>query len=398
MGVTLTSMSDLARLVGTHGLRATMREGLPELVKGIRGISPSIAEAKELGAVTEVILNSRLASLAELNDPYAYGSAYERMMDNATRTFTKLTGLGYWNDAMKSIVSVMAQNRIIRNTLKNFDDLDRYERAWMAYLGIDEIMSGRIFRQYKQYGHKDGVAYVANTARWHDKEASRVFAAALNKDTDRAIVTKGVADQPLFTRSNLGRLVFQFKSFALASHQRVLLAGLQERPHRFAEMLVGATVIGMMVAWLKHMERGDTERANALFDNPGLWVSDGLDRTGIFSVVFETSNTMDKLNLDEGFGTGVPLTIKGVAQSIAGDKRRDLDVSRYSMRGPYGAVLGPSASIFEDLQMFTSQMMDGDLRRSGASAALRQLPYGTLPGVRTGLYVGVRPMLNDVVE
>ena len=386
-GVTLTSVADAMRQVGVHGLRAVMSEALPQLAKGLRGASLSINEAKELGAVTETSLNSRLASLAEIADPYAYGSRYERALDNATRTFSKLTGLGYWNDAMKAVTSVITQNRILRNAGKA--KLSKHEKSYLAYLGIDGAMGQRIAKQYRQHGVKDGSALVANSHLWDDAVARKAYAAALNKDVDRTIVTKGVADQPLWTRTNWGRVITQFKSFALASHQRVLIAGLQERPHRFAEMLVGGTILGMMIAYLKHLERGDMEKANALLDNPGLWISDGLDRTGMLSVLFEVSNTGEKWNIPG---------VKAGLQTAFDDERRDLDVSRYSSRGRIGAVGGPSVGLFEDLSTFVSQMAAGDLKRSGVNAALRQIPYSSLPGVKTGVYVGARPYLQDIVE
>lgn len=397
-GVTITSLADLSRLIGVHGVRATMTEGFPNLVKQIRGTALSVNEAKELGAVTEMVLNSRLATMAELADPYAHGSKFERLMDNATTQFSKLTGLGWWNDTVKGISSIMTQNRILRNAGKKYAELDQYEKAYMGFIGIDENMAGRINRQFAKHGGKDGSALVANTSAWDDRVAADVYAAALNKDTDRTIVTKSVADQPLWTRTNTGKLIFQFKSFGLASHQRVLIAGLQERPHRMAEMLVFGTALGMMIAYLKHLERGDLEKANALLENPGLWVTDGLDRTGILSLPFEVSNTLDKLNLDEGFGSGVPLTIKGVAQLAAGDKRRDLDVSRYASRQKFGAIGGPTVGLFEDLTTIAEQLSDGDLKRSGVNAMVRQIPGGSLPGIKTGLYTGVRPALQELAN
>ena len=390
-GVTLTSFSDVMRPIAVHGVRATMKEGLPQLVKTIRGVSLSVNEAKELGAVTEMVLQSRLAALAELHDPYAIGSPFERLMSNASNIFSKATGLGYWNDTWKGISSVLTQNRVIRNALAgDYSKLDKFERGYMGFLEIDENMAGRIAKMYNEFGTKDGSALVANTSKWTDDEAARIYAAALNKDVDRTVVTPGVASRPLVARSNPGKLIFQFKSFGLDSHQKILIAGLQERPHRFAEMMVGATAIGMLVAYLKFVERGDMERADNLLKNPGLWISDGLDRTGLLSVPFEVSNTMEKL--------GSPIGIKSGMQELFDDPDRGLDVSRYASRNKLGAVLGPSAGLFRDLTTIAEQLSKGDLKKSGANALIRQVPGATLPGIRTGLHVGVKPALQEFVE
>ncbi|MDE4620635.1 hypothetical protein [Sinorhizobium meliloti] len=389
MGMVLSSLTDAARLVGVHGVRATMREAVPGLVKGIKAAQINKADAKALGAVTERVLQSRLASLADLQDPYRYGSKFERYLSNASNVFTKATGLGWWNDTMKTMASVMTQNRMMRNAL-NYAGADAREKAYMAYLGIDEDMAQRIAGQFRKHGVEEDGIYGANVGDWDDDLAARAWGAALNKDVDRTIITKGVADTPLWMKTNWGKLIMQFKSFGLASHQRVLIAGLQERPHRLAEQMVFATAIGMLVAWLKYKERGDDEEAERLLNNPGLWIADGLDRTGILSLPFEISNTAEKV-----VGVG---GISGAFSALAGDEDRGGTVSRYANRGALGAVLGTSAGLFEDLATIAEQLSAGDLKKSGVNAMLRQLPGATLPGVRTAIHVGAKPLLHGETE
>jgi hypothetical protein len=388
-GVTLASLGDAARLVGVHGVRATMREAIPSLVKSIKAVQVNKADAKALGAVTERVLQSRLASLADLNDPYRYGSKFERYLSNASNVFTKATGLGWWNDTMKSMASVMTQNRMMRNAL-DWDGAGKTERAYMAYLGIDEDMASRVAQQFRKHGIEEEGIYGANVGDWEDDLAVRAWGAALNKDVDRTIITKGVADTPLWMKTNWGRLIMQFKSFGLASHQRVLIAGLQERPHRFAEQMVFGTAIGMMITYLKYMERGDTDEANRLLENPGLWVANGLDRTGILSLPFEISNTAEKL--------GSPAGIMKGAQALAGDEDRGGSAARYASRNKLGAVLGPSAGLFEDLATIAQQLSEGDLKKSGANAMIRQMPGATLPGIRSAIHVGVKPQFHEAID
>ncbi len=388
-GVTLTSIADTARLIGVHGVRATMREALPSLVSNVKAVKISKMDARHLGAVTESVLQSRLASLADLNDPYRYQSGFDRYLANATNLFTKATGLGWWNDTVKQMASVMTQNRMARNAI-DWQKAGKREQAYMAFLGIDEDMAQRIAKQIEKHGEEANGIWGSNVSQWDDETAQRAWAAALNKDVDRTIVTKGVADTPLWMKTNWGRLLFQFKSFAMASHQRVLIAGLQERPQRFAEQMVLGTSIGMLVAYLKFMERGDVDQANRLLDNPGLWVADGLDRTGILSLPFELSNTVEKL--------GSPVGIMSGVQSLAGDEDRGGSVSRYATRGKVAAVAGPSVGLFEDLTTIAEQLSKGDLKRSGANALIRQIPGATLPGARTAIHIGIKPNLQEAVE
>jgi hypothetical protein len=390
-GVTISSLTDASRVIGVHGLRATFREALPALVSGLRGAKISRGDARRLGVVAESVLQSRLASLADLNDPYAYGSKFERYLSNASHAFTRATGLSWWNDTMKTVASVMTQNRILKNSLVgDYSKLNKYERAYMGFLGIDETMSQRIAQQFEKHGAKEGGILGANVYEWDDILAQRTYAAALAKDVDRTIVTKGIADTPLWMKTNWGRLIMQFKSFGLASHQRVLIAGLQERPHRFLEQMAMATSIGMMVAYLKFVERGEFDEAERLLNNPGLWIADGLDRTGILSLPFEVSNTAEKL--------GLPFGITTAAQKIAGDEDQGGTVSRYATRNKLGAVMGPAAGLFEDLSMIAEQMSKGDLKKSGANAIIRQIPGATLPGIKSAIHVGIKPAVHDAVE
>lgn len=394
-GVLLTSIGDVAAIPAAHGLRATLSEGLPELTRTLRGVSLSRAEAKELGAVSDVIMGGRFASLAELNDPFAYGSRYERTLDNVSLAFSRLTMLGFWNDLTKGIDSTLTMNRVIRNSQAAFDDLDRYERGWMANLGIDEDMAKRIARQYRQHGRKQGSSYLPNSARWSDKEAHRVFAAAVNKHADITIVTPGVSDKPLALHTNTGKIIAQFTSFLLSGNQRWLMRGLQGRAHRLGEFLLLGTVMGMLISWAKYVERGDTERANDLLENPGKWVADGLDRSGIIGVLFDVVNRADKVSSSYG---GPELSIQSAVSKLAGDRDSSGPPSRYANRNASGAILGPSIGRFEDLANVAAGMMKGDVNRSQANALLRQIPGANLPGVKSGLYIGVRPMVQNAVE
>lgn len=387
-GQVFASITDASRVIGVHGVRATMREAIPALIGNVRSVRVSKADARALGAVTERVLQSRLATMAELTDPYAYGSKFERFLSNSSNVFSKATGIGWWNDTMKSVSSVMTQNRMMRNAL-NWAGAGDKERAYMAFLGINEDTASRIASQFKKYGIEEDGIFGANVSMWDDDGARRAWAAALNKDVDRTIITKGVADAPLWTKTNWGRLITQFKSFGIASHQRVLIAGLQERPHRLAEQMVFATAIGMMVTYLKFIERGDYEEAERLLSNPGLWVSNGLDRSGILSIPFEISNTAEKL--------GYPGLISA-AQALAGDEDRGGSAARYASRGVAGSLGGPFIGTIEDLVTISNQLLSADLNKSGANAIIRQIPGATLPGVRSAIHIGLKPNFQEAVE
>jgi hypothetical protein len=183
----------------------------------------------------------------------------------------------------------------------------------------------------------------------------------------------------------------QFKTFGLASHQRMLMLGLQERPRRLLESMIFGTVLGMMASYAKMVERGDYEKAQNLLDNPGKWIGDGMDRWGGLFLPFEITNTADKVSASLG---GANLSIPAGISAVAGDKDHSGSVTRYQSRDPLGAVLGPTAGLFSDLAAIYAAVTKGERTRSATNAALRQIPGGSLPGIRTIMNSAVKPALQ----
>lgn len=378
-GVVLSSLTDVVRPIAVHGLRAYLTEGLPALVHGLRRANAAEAISREdarlAGVVAERVMQSRLATLAELNDPMAKGSRLERTMANATTVFSRMTGMGWWNDTMKTMSSVMTANRILGNAERGFAGISAAERKYMAFLGVDDDMASRIGRQFAAHGATEDGVRGANLDDWTDEGARRAYGAALAKDVDRIIVTKGAGDTPLFMDTPTGSVITQFKSFGIASIQRVLIAGLQEDAQRFGTYVVAATVIGMMVDYLKLLERLEHEEANALLDNPGKWIASGFDRTGVPFLFMEPLNMADK-----GLGLGV------------------LDAGRFRSRNQIGAILGPSVGTYEDIARLVKMLQRMDPNGGDIGAVTRMTPGATLPGLRTAIQGVLKPMAVEAVE
>jgi hypothetical protein len=372
-GVTISSLADIARHVMVHGLSGVMRDGLVPLMSNLRGFKMSVEEAKLAGAVTERLLNTRMATWADITDPYSMSSPFERFMENTANGFSKLNGLMIWNDFQKSFASVITQNRVLRGAA-DYGRIDAREKAYLAYLGIDGSMAERIAKQFDTHGTvEDGGVRVAHTDDWDDEWARRVYRAAINKDVDSTIVTKGVGDIPLFMNTPSGRLLMQFKGFALASHQRVLIRGLQERPMGFVTGTMAATTIGMMIYFLKAVE---SNRMEDISDNPGRWIAEGLDRSGIFSIAFEANNTIEK-----AFGIGG----YGALAAAFPNASQEGKASKYASRSVAASVLGPTGDFIDTaIRAANAIKGSGDGMTEGDIGAIkRMIPGATLPGIRS---------------
>jgi hypothetical protein len=124
-------------------------------------------------------------------------------------------------------------------------------------------MAGRIADQFEQHGmFGDGVAgsdagsttsrlHVANTTAWTDDEAREAFRSALVGEVNKGIVTPGWGDTPLWTSSQIGSLVTQFKKFGMASYSRVLISGLQDHEMNFWSGAMALVGIGAMADYIK---------------------------------------------------------------------------------------------------------------------------------------------------
>ncbi|WP_281932366.1 hypothetical protein [Roseibium album] len=405
-GQTISSFADAGGVLTKRGVSGFMQDGLPTLTSKLKSARIARQDARDFVTILETVHAARSASLADLGNPYASGSVADRFMDNITTKFSRLTGINWWNATMKEAVAIQTMNRVAKNIMLaskeivgkhgqgpivvNYSKLTKWQRGFMGGMGISDDMAARARTQIVRYGEQENGVWGLNLGAWDDPDAQRIIVAAIQKEVDGTVITPGIADRPLWARSNLGKLIMNFKTHALASHQRVTIARLQGSPRHLAEFMVASTSLGMMIAYLKYIEKGDLEGAERMADNPGLLIAEGIDRAGFIPVLMETSNVVEKL--------GAPFGIKTGLQAIAGDEDRGADVSRYMTRGKFGTVGGPWIGLFEDLVTVASEASRGDFSKRGVNAMAGLAPGGTLPGVRAGMQQGIKPTLQDVVD
>lgn len=378
--VAIASLTETVRPAMVHGLMPYM-ETLGQTLTNLKGFKASVAEAQIAGTVTERVLGTRLATLSEIIDPYASRGPVEAFLENMTNIASRWNGIRLLTDMQKAIAAVMTQNRLLKGA-SSYAELAPKEKAYLAYLGIDQSMAERIAKQFVEHGETAEKIAVANQEKWTDEVAARTYRAAISKDVDSIITTKGVADTPLFANTPTGRAMLQFKSFALASHQRVLLRGLQEDQSRFVGGLIAMTTIGMMATWLKAISGNRTEKLQDIGKNPGWWIAEGLDKAGIFAIPLELANTFEKATGVNPIKTPIKAADEGSAISQKNQNRSLL-----------GSVVGPTGGLIDDATQvmgLPKKMIDGEEVTQGQkNAAERLLPFNSYAGIRQMLrYVG----------
>jgi hypothetical protein len=388
-GVIISSLSDMARPAMVHGLGRFMGEGVAPLLKNFEAVKLSVKEAKLAGTVVDRVLQHRIMALSSMGDPFERGTPIERAMEGMSRFASKWTGMGIWNDSWKAISSILSQNRILSGEA---------DARTLAFLGIDPDMAKAIRAEFKAHGEvMDGV-HVANTEHWTDPEAVRAFRAAVGKDVDSTIVTPGLADAPLLSHTPMGRLLLQFRSYTLASHQKVVMRGLQEGKGKFVSGMVGMTALGMLSATLKAWRAGENrwEKFKKASENPGYLIGEGLDNAGTFALPFDFANTTEKLGdaMHFSFNPIKTPTMAAGQWAVPNASMQGKSI-RYSSRGPLGALLGPTAGLVEDTFQAGAGVSDlvhkGKIPKSERNAAIRLLPFNSF----YGLHEAVQAFIDD---
>ncbi|MBF0324218.1 MAG: hypothetical protein HQL42_04025 [Alphaproteobacteria bacterium] len=347
--MTISSLADAARPVMVHGLTRTVGDGLTPLVTNLSGFRLAAEEAKLAGTALDMVLDTRAMQLADVWDDYGRLTKFERGLEALTSQYGLVTLMAPWNTFWKQFTGVISQTRMLQ-AIERYQHLAPGSRELenLAFLGIDPNGAERIARQFSMHGVRgDNGAWWANTRAWTDAEAVDAFRAALVKDIDRTIVTPG-QDKPLWMSTELGKLIGQFKSFSLASTQRVALAALQDRDAATLNGVLMSVGLGMM----SYAVYG-TASGQALSDDPAHWVREGFDRSGLLFWLSDLNNVAGKW-----FGfTGS---------------------SRYASRGVVDSLLGPTAGLAKDVVQATGAATRGEWKGADTHTVRRLMPLQNL--------------------
>lgn len=381
-GAAISSLGEMIRPAMVHGLGRYMEEGIGPLMAQSAGVKASQKEGRIAGAIGERWLHQKSAGLSGVMDPYAQGNALERFIENMSEKASTWTGLSMLTDFEKSISTTMSQNRLLEGVTGGKDE------RWLRYLGVGEDDAAAIAGQFAEHGEVlDGV-HVANTQAWTDPRAVEVYRAAIYKDTSSVVTTPGIGDVPLFFNTPTGRLLFQFRSFNMAAHQKLLLRGLQEDKARFLSGMIGMSTVGMAIAALKSWRGGEDrwEKFKTASQNPGYLIAEGLDNSGIFSIPFDASNTVEKLRPGGFTFNPIKTPLEALGRVANPDAPMGGASVRFTSRSPLSVLLGPSAGTLEDVSTAiggpTSIAQTGSISNRQRKAALNLTPFNSYLPIR----------------
>ncbi len=242
----------------------------------------------------------------------------------------------------------------------------RYDKQ-LAQLGINEADAVNIGKEMKRYAQQIDGVWIANPSKWDNQNLALMYGGAMRKESDRVIVIPG-QEKPLFMSTELGKSIFQFRSFMFSATQRMTIAGIQGQDAHFMQGILGLTSLGMMAYAFKQWDAG-----RPLSDDPKDWVVEGIDRSGVLGIMMEANNTIEKIS-NNSYGVRPML-----GTSTPG--------SRFASRSRSEAFLGPSfGSLLETTLKVTGAAADGEEWKESDTRTLRRLlPYQNLLIFRQGI-------------
>lgn len=348
--VAIASITDISNPIRKFGLK-TWAKTLPNLITNLEGVKLNIKEAKLAGNITDIVAPERMASFSGLNDPFASSlSSFEKYLENISKAMSKTNLMPVWNDGQKGWTSVLSQQRMI-DSINNYENLKKRDIQYLGYLGIGRDNYKIIANELKQYAYKEGKLLIANTEKWTNPDAVRIYRNALNTDIDSTIVTVGAGDLPLWAQTEAGKVIAQFKSFVFGATQQVLVSGLQQKDMAVLNGLISAVGLGMMTYYFKAKLSG-----KKVSKNPEVWLAEGLDRSGYFAILADYSHIADKVGLG--------------ASSLLGIG----ELSRYQSRNIGSSLLGPSVGLLGDAAISIGALKSGDISDADAKAIRRMIP------------------------
>ena len=388
-GAALPSVSDIYGPAVFHGATRALSAGVPHLLDALTAVGPLVREAKYAG-VAERLAHQRLLTLTEIGDPYAGGTAIERLIQNGTYVASKWNGLNFLTDFEKNFAAIVVQDHLNTALLKGTDD------KFLAYSGMTPDMRTRVADQMRQHADEiDGIS-VANTDQWDDWEAVRAYRAAINLNVNADIVTRGVGDVPLFAYTPLGKALLQFKTFNLAAHQRTFLRAMQLGPAQFLSGLFGLTTIGMFATTLKAWRSGQEgwDRFKNSAKNPGYMLGEGVDATGFFTLPIEIANIAEKATGRAGYAIN-PVKSPLLLAGRVFNPDASIQANSQSYAGQHSladALGGPTVALMEDAAtgpggIIVDKASGRPVGKAHENATNRLVPFQSYYGMREMLQI-----------
>lgn len=323
----ISSLTDPGQIISRHGIGRFVSDGIKPVVQGLQAAKHNKSLLKDIGRACEAYNGYRLKSFMDQEGLANETGLFGKTFHYATQGFNNLSLMSHWTDAMQYIAGNVSISRTLRAIDKYMaGNASDKEIERLVSLGIKKEEFNKIHEQFLLHGGQEEGSYFINWAEWDTNSAEGLktlnsFKYALLKDVDQTIIMPTIGDKPLFSKTVLGSLLFQFKSFAFAATNKLLISGMQRQDAEFAQGVMSLIAMGGITYATSRLLKNQE-----ITDDPLQFAYEAIDRSGLLGVLMEVPLTLQKVGLMPGLGT-----------------------SRYSSRGWLGALGGPTLGTVEDI-------------------------------------------------
>jgi len=367
--MTVSAIPDIGNIVLRHGLKS-FTKGLIKVASMSKGMKLSMQQMKTMGMTADLVNNITAEKRAMLDNNYALTTRADRVMQKATSTFSKATGMTHWNAYWKQFTGFIYSNNIIEDAYKiSKGTLDKKKITQYARGGLSKKDMGNIAKAMgaQETSKMDGT-FIPNPEEWADQALAQRFKSALSKEVDSTIVTPSIGDMPLVSRGELGRLILQFKSFAMSANNKIILATLDDFS---AQKMIGILSM-VMLGGLSQIARDAAKgKETDLSSEEGIrkFMDNAIARSGALAHYGDVGGMVEKL-------------LGGKFNPIPKFSEAPLD--RYASRNTLGSILGPSAGRVEDVSKVAAAIAAGEWRESDARAMRRMAAFNNVSWMYRG--------------
>lgn len=220
-GVAITGgVQDLARITAQYGFAPTMKQ-LAKLVASPEFRALSKANARRIGAATEVAMKNRMHVATD----GAFGEGWTSKLAELTY---RMSGLNHATDFYRTLAATLIEDKILGAAAKVAagEQLPKALLTHMAELNLDESALRQIARRASKHGTADEIR-TSGSLNWTDGKLAQAYDAAILKETRNVVMTPGAADRSWLLDGEVGKTLFQIKSFAIASPVRYTQRAVQ---------------------------------------------------------------------------------------------------------------------------------------------------------------------------
>ena len=359
-GAAVSSIPDIIRPIMTEGLENVYKHGLRHMFKSNKTLISKMTkrETRQAGIAVDATLGLRANSFADIGDLFGSRYAIERALNQSTGVFFIMNGLNYWNQTMKEFTGNLISLRMTSAIMTDWAKLNKTDRRKLLANGIEASDHAQMQSLIRKFGQKEDGEWLPNTSSWTNNDQIKKFRNALNQSVDRTIITPGAGDRALWTSTEYGSLLTQFKGYGQGSMVRLLTSGLQEKDGAFwqgAFLIVG---LASLVNEFKKVQYGISREQSY----PELMI-DAVDRSGVLGWFTDVNNSLEKLS-DYRMGM----------RSLTTENRRYVPTGAKlgSIFGPVGSNLSTAGSVGTDI-------LTGNADSSTLRSARFITPTGNLP-------------------